>query len=154
MKDNLMRHARGQTLVELALLLPALLFLSMLALDLGRGIYYYSVVYNAAREGARFAIVNQCPRDDPCADTLNTTGILDKAKNLAVGLGPQSSNFFVNSQFYGTDYSTIQVRVGYVFKLVTPLSNLVPGNGHFCGSIHMGNGEFCLTSSSIMRIER
>lgn len=158
MKDYLRRFNRGQSLVELALLLPAFLFLTLIVFDLGRGIYYYSVVYNAAREGARFAIVIQCPRDQACKNTLKTadsTGsILETAENLAVGLGTNNSNFFVVPQFYGVDNAEIRVTVGYIFKLVTPLANLIPSNGQYCGSLHMNNGEFCLTSTSTMSIER
>jgi hypothetical protein len=53
------RRERGQALVEFALVLPILLILLLGILDFGRGIAAYNSVSNAARSGARVAIVNQ-----------------------------------------------------------------------------------------------
>jgi Flp pilus assembly protein TadG len=55
------QRPRGQALVETALVLPLLLLLLIGTIDFGRGIYLYITVSNAAREGARVAIVNQSP---------------------------------------------------------------------------------------------
>lgn len=54
---------RGQALVETALVLPIVVMLVMGLFDLGRGVYAMSAVSNAAREGARTAIVNQVDAD-------------------------------------------------------------------------------------------
>jgi len=142
MKINSNYHRHGQSLVELALLLPVFLLLVVVTLDLGRGIYYYSVVYNAAREGARYGIIN--PQD--------TVGIVDTAKKLAVGLDQDQLNVipcecgkpcaFVNPCPSFTT-NMIFVRVSYNFLLVTPLANLVTGVD-----------EFPLESTSRMVIER
>jgi Flp pilus assembly protein TadG len=55
------RHsrARGQTLVEFALVIPILIVMLMGIFDLGRAIFAYNAITNAAREGARLGIVNQ-----------------------------------------------------------------------------------------------
>ena len=50
---------QGQALVEFALVLPILLLLIFGIIDAGRLIYTYNTVSNAARNGARVAIVNQ-----------------------------------------------------------------------------------------------
>jgi len=71
----------GQTLVEFALILPILLFVVMGLFEVGRFVFYYAVLNNAAREGTRFAIVQ--PSEDYgtypdetltacCCSTLNT----------------------------------------------------------------------------------
>jgi len=135
-------HSHGQSLVEMALLLPVLLLLSVVTLDLGRGIYYYSVVYNAAREGARYGIISP----------ENTCGIIDTAKNLAIGLDQEKLDVYpcecgktctgVNS--CPVSYKdVIKVKVTYTFELVTPLANLFTGRD-----------SFTLESTSMMRIER
>ena len=49
------RRRRGQSLVEMALILPVLLLLVAAAADFGRAFNSYIVINNAAREGARFA---------------------------------------------------------------------------------------------------
>jgi Flp pilus assembly protein TadG len=52
-------QARGQSLVEFALVIPVFLLLLIGVFDLGLGVFSYNSVTNAAREGARLAIVNQ-----------------------------------------------------------------------------------------------
>jgi Flp pilus assembly protein TadG len=51
--------ARGQGLVEFALVLPLFLLLVFGIMDLGLAVFSYNSITNAAREGARLAIVNQ-----------------------------------------------------------------------------------------------
>ena len=109
-----MKNAKpsGQSLIEFALVLPLLLLLVMGIFDLGRGIYYYSAIHNAAREGARFGAVNHCDVD----------GIKNQAQQMA-GLG---DGLIVKDpqQVYvpGTDKPDfILVEVEYTFKAVTPL---------------------------------
>lgn len=48
-------EGEGQSLVELALLLPTLMLILAAALDVGRAFQAHIVVINAAREGARYA---------------------------------------------------------------------------------------------------
>jgi Flp pilus assembly protein TadG len=58
---NLLRRAEAQSLVEFALILPLLLILLMGVIDVGRLVFAYNNVSNAAREAGRTAIVNQTP---------------------------------------------------------------------------------------------
>ena len=55
----MLRHRRGQALTEFALLLPFLLVFLFGIIDVGRMVYAYNSVSNAAREAGRTAIVNQ-----------------------------------------------------------------------------------------------
>lgn len=50
---------RGQALVEFALVMPIFILLLVAIFDLGRAVFAYNTLTNAAREGARMAIVNQ-----------------------------------------------------------------------------------------------
>jgi hypothetical protein len=50
---------RGQALVEFALVIPIFLLVMVALFDLGRAVFAYNTLTNAAREGARLAIVNQ-----------------------------------------------------------------------------------------------
>ena len=52
-------RTRGQALVEFALAIPIFLLVMIALFDLGRGVFSYNTLTNAAREGARLAIVNQ-----------------------------------------------------------------------------------------------
>ncbi|HEX5826850.1 MAG TPA: TadE/TadG family type IV pilus assembly protein [Candidatus Limnocylindrales bacterium] len=53
------RDGRGQALVEFALVIPIFLLVLVALFDLGRAVFSYNTLTNAAREGARMAIVNQ-----------------------------------------------------------------------------------------------
>jgi hypothetical protein len=54
-----LRDAGGQGLVEFALTIPIFLLLLIALFDMGRAVFAYNTLTNAAREGARIAIVNQ-----------------------------------------------------------------------------------------------
>jgi Flp pilus assembly protein TadG len=58
MKTNRWRGRAGQSLVEMALVLPVLAFLTFGLVDFGRAYYFQVSVTNSAREGARVAILN------------------------------------------------------------------------------------------------
>src|SRR5881392_2140594 len=54
------RHgSRGQGLMEFALVIPVFLLMMIALFDMGRAVFAYNTLTNAAREGARMAIVNQ-----------------------------------------------------------------------------------------------
>lgn len=55
------RDGRGQTLVEFALVFPLIVLMLFGIFDLGRAVYAYNTIGNAARLGARIAAVNQIP---------------------------------------------------------------------------------------------
>lgn len=131
-------RGRGQALVEFALIIPIFLLFVFGILDLGRAVYAYSTLNNAAREGARVAIVDQ---------TL--TSIQDRAAGRAVGLGVAAADVTVDyrsAEFpdvpnscavrVGTDTGPVSctaiVRVAHGFTAATPIiSNIV-------GVINMG----------------
>ena len=67
------RDARGQALVEFALVLPILLLIIFGIFDAGRLIYTYNTVSNSSRDAARVAIVNQSPDGTNTCDTESAT---------------------------------------------------------------------------------
>jgi Flp pilus assembly protein TadG len=117
---------RGQSLTEFALLLPILLLLLFALFDFGRAVYAYNTVSNAAREGARIAIVDQTASGGiPAAAT--------EAANQAVALGldPSDTNE-VRVLYLRPDNMTqacparsvgciAEVRVQYQFAAITPV---------------------------------
>lgn len=111
-------HPRGQELLEYALVLPIFLLMVFGIIDLARAAYYYSALQNAAREGARFAIVH----------TPGETGIdamiAERVRNYAVGLDPADMD--VPAPIWTDD--TVRVIARYSFDPVTPLlSSVFPG---------------------------
>src|SRR5256885_7822484 len=53
------KRNRGQAMVEFAVVIPIFLLMLIALFDFGRAVFSYNTLTNAAREGARFAIVNQ-----------------------------------------------------------------------------------------------
>lgn len=107
-------HA-GQTLIEFALALPIFLLLVFGLVDLGRGFYYYNLLANMAREGARYAIVDP---DNTAAisSTVSSAGIwLDRS-------GPLKTDVFTNNTPTGYNRgSPITVSLTYSMYAVTPM---------------------------------
>jgi Flp pilus assembly protein TadG len=114
----------GQALVELALVLTLFLIIIMAIFDIGRAVYYYTAVQNAAREGARYGSI-----------TPNAVGIQNAARSKAIGLNISTS---VNIT---TD--TVEVTVTYDFNPATPVLRLFTGSN-----------VLTLRSVALMRIEK
>jgi Flp pilus assembly protein TadG len=62
------RHARGQALVEFALVFPILVLILLGIFEVGRAVFAFNTVGNAAREGARVAAVNQIQTSPDCVN--------------------------------------------------------------------------------------
>ncbi|MCD6289258.1 MAG: pilus assembly protein [Anaerolineae bacterium] len=103
-----MRQQRGQSLTELALLLPLLLAMIGIMLDMGRGVQAYVVAQNAAREAARY--VSAHPTD--------VNGAIDAARAEIQRGGLLSSRLTVSISGGNTSGDTAQVDVTYNMPLV------------------------------------
>lgn len=124
------RHSKGQSLVEMALMLPMLLLVLFAVIDLGYYIYGYSTIYFAARNGTEVAA--ELP---PYPDNLNNAGdpctkrIFDVTKEGVVLFSDFSSNNVTISYPNGNNSRAlsepIQVRVQYSIQPLTPLFRLV-----------------------------
>jgi len=119
----------GQSLVETALILPVLLLLLMGVWDFGRAIYAYISISNAARDGARVAIVDQ--RNGMSGQPLAAEAAADQATSL--GLSPNTD---VDVAFLLPDGSPcVPVEVGciarvdvrYTYTAMTPIIGNVMG---------------------------
>lgn len=63
---------RGQGISEFALVFPIIVLLLVAVFDMGRAVYAYTTITNAARQGARVAAVNQLyPSDSDITCTEN-----------------------------------------------------------------------------------
>lgn len=74
------RRERGQALVEFAFIFPLIALIAFGFIDIGRAVFSYNTLTNAAREAARVAAVNQldpavapweCFADHPVEDPLD-----------------------------------------------------------------------------------
>jgi Flp pilus assembly protein TadG len=125
------RRRRGQALVEFALVIPIFLLIFVGLFDLGRAVFAYNTLTNAAREGVRLAIVNQ-----------DSASIIARAKSMTAIV--ELSDPSVDIDFYQVDSDGSQggvcspVAVGCVavvsfettYQPITPLiANIVFKNG-------------------------
>jgi Flp pilus assembly protein TadG len=78
------RGEHGQALVEFALILPVFILMLVGLFDLGRAVYAFNTISNAAREGVRVAIVDQ-----------DCSFIVNQAVQRAVSLGLDASDVSV-----------------------------------------------------------
>lgn len=102
---------RGTSIVEMALVLPLFMLLVLGVMDFGRAIYVRNILANAARDGARFAIV----------DPANTTCIREAAiaRGSIANLTP-SSVTITRGTLVIDQPVTVTVRGEYI-----PLSPLI-----------------------------
>jgi hypothetical protein len=120
------RKERGQSMVEMALMMTMLLVILSAVLDLGRGFFSFIAIQNAAAEGALYAAINpRCPGPGPgCADpnnvvfrTLNESpdGLVDKDR-MDVEVSYESLS----------EGRPVTVTVVYQFQMVGPFSAAMP----------------------------
>jgi Flp pilus assembly protein TadG len=133
----------GQALVEFALVLPIVVLLVFALFDAGRAVWYYAELTNAARVGARVAMVNQS-NDASCNPSADRT-FKCAAAQQAVGMGIASASI-PDLSITGTDCAVfgscaVTVSVSYPYVPVTPVISQIIG-------------PLSLTASSTMTIER
>ena len=63
------RRSVGQSLVEFALVFPIIILLIMAFMEIGRAVFAFNTIANAARQGARVAAVNQLADVTECDET-------------------------------------------------------------------------------------
>ena len=133
-------RGRGQSTVEMALMFPVFLLVLLGIIEFSRAFYAYSVVSNAAREGARYGIMHPTWVDSD--DNGDPNNIEFRARRLTTGL--QASNLTITTTFPDTTRTSgdrVKVEVVYQLVLILPVDQLISAQG-----VRLG-------SSSIMRIE-
>jgi Flp pilus assembly protein TadG len=133
------RRERGQALVEFSLILIPFLWILMGIVDLGRGIYIYNGVNQAARELARVTSVHLCGTSGTCtvgtsAETAAVTGTQAK---LVPGLGgPGSTITYACTTVTDAVLSSVDCPSGEYVKVTVsvPFSAVTPFLGGFLPS--------------------
>ena len=138
------RHARrhessGQALAELAIALPVLLLMLVGIFEFARAYQIQQVVVNAAREGARQAVLQDVTTD-------SATAVVD---GYLISGGVTTQTVVVTNAEAGTGLPvTVQVSVPYSFALIGPLIRLASRD-----SGRTGPGDITLSSQATMRHE-
>jgi Flp pilus assembly protein TadG len=106
--------ARGQELIELAILIPLLMLIAFGVLDLGRLFHASITITNAAREGARFGTF------DPTDSTGIIAAIQAEAANSGIDLSSSTVAVTCPDGACGSGQA-VRVTISYPFQLVMGL---------------------------------
>lgn len=124
-------RARGQSIVELALVLPVLLLLVLAAVDLGRIFFARIAVANAAREGAyEAAYRGTYVANSGCSDTNSVMcAILNEAQS-SLTVAPADVTWSCNNAggcSPGGFGDRVTIKVNGHFQLLTPILSVFFG---------------------------
>ena len=126
------RPVEGQAMVEFALTFTIFIFMVLLILDFGRAIWYSNAISNAAREGARHAIVR----------TRADSEVVAYVRDRSAGVPLTAAHITIAPAASRIARQPVTVSISYRFEPVTPMiSNLLPG------------GAVQLSASSSMLVE-
>lgn len=111
---------RGQGLTEFALIFPIFILLVVVVFDFGRAIYAYHTISNAARGGARVAIIDQ-----------NTSRVQAAALGDTIGVNPDDVTIDLSNLTSSCVTLKIgckaEVTVSYAFRPLTPIVGSIIG---------------------------
>ncbi len=138
---NQPRRIQGQSLVEIALILPALLILFLGIAEVGFFLFAHVQVANATRAGARHGTL--CRMNNDCANltTIVETGVLAEAQTLMNG-----SNTNVNVQ---PDPVPIPLAAGTPITVTVTFTHTPP---FISGFVPMFPAELPIQHRVVMRI--
>ena len=139
------RSDSGSALIEMALTLPLMLLVSVGIFEFGRAYQTWQVVTNAAREGARIAIlpgttdamvsarVRTYRSDGQLSDSTSATVTIVRDATIAMGAGTASA-------------SRITVNYPFTFMALQPIARLVDSRS-------TAGAPLTMTVSALMRNE-
>jgi len=121
---NRMRSEKGAALLEAAITVPIILLISVGIFEFGRAYQTQQVLVNAAREGARIAVI----------EGTTDENIRARVRQYATGGGLKTiddSNILVQRAvaMTGTTASSVEVRYPFEFMVLNPVVRLIaPGD--------------------------
>ena len=148
----------GQSLVEFALVIPIIVLLVAAFVEIGRAVFAYNTIANAARQGARVAAVNQIavltdcdesrPIEDPYEPHWSYRGCAIAAasalgittSNVSIAYAPPPSTTLTCSPTLHVG-CIASITVTYDYSVATPFVSLFIG-------------PFTMTQTSTMPLER
>ena len=118
-----LRNERGAAMIEAAVIIPLVMLVSVAIFEFGRAYQHSQVITNAAREGARVAVLEAYTDDQVKTIVLNymTSGSL-------MNVGAASINITRNVPFMSNTASRVTVDYPFQFMLLNPIARMVRGD--------------------------
>jgi Flp pilus assembly protein TadG len=139
------RLERGQGLIEVAVTLPILLLVSVGIFEFGRAFETWQILINAAREGARVAVLPDADAGqvEARARSYMNAGLLSNAADATVTLSATTVDIGTGT----SPGSQVTIDYPFNFMVLNPVARLVsPGST-------VGASAFTMTASAVMRNE-
>lgn len=152
MSDTLgrVRSRRGQALVEFALVLPLVLILVISVFEFARAWNIQQVITDAAREGARIAVVGSANGESAGEISTNVTAAINSQLGIAA-VDPATATITTSGFATGRgNNSTVGISVPYTFIFLGPLMDLL---SKFAGGSSTFGATIQLQTSFTMRNE-
>jgi Flp pilus assembly protein TadG len=137
---------RGAALLETAIALPMVLLVSVGIFEFGRAFQTWQIITNAAREGARVAVL-----PNPVSGAVEarvtaylTAGQLPSAASAVVNV---NRNAVMSIGTSNASASIVTVQYPFNFIVLNPVARLV------VGSSNLGSAPITMTTSAQMRNE-
>lgn len=130
----------GAELIELAMVMPILLFVFAAIIDFGFLFQRYEVLTNAAREGARLGVLPGYTVPDVQARVQNYLNAAGLSTASAINVTPAVETVGANA----IAVLTVEVQYESPFSLVGPIAGMVGGSGW---------SSLTLKALSTMRVE-
>lgn len=114
---RLLKNRRGQSMVEMAIILPVLLLVLMGIFEFGRIFNSYLILTNVSREAARSAALGSS--DIEITQTINGSIFYLDTSNLTISISPSEG-----SRGSGTN---VTINLKYEIDIVTPIiDSIIP----------------------------
>jgi Flp pilus assembly protein TadG len=144
MSTRRIRNQRGTALIETAITIPIVLLICVGIFEFGRAYQTWQVLTNAAREGARVAVI-QGTTDQQVTDAVRNymtsgrlpeaaTAVIDIDRDELMGAGPNTA-------------SRITVNYPFSFIVLNPVARLV------VSGTNTGKAPMTMQSVAVMRNE-
>jgi len=133
------KKERGSTLVEFAIGATVFLTAMFAVLEFGRALWVHNALADAARRGARYAVLNPASSEDAVKNVVVFGDAAGGTSPLVENL--TTDNIEVTYSGFSLDSGTASVKItGYQFRLVIPIVGR---------TIQMPNYHTTLTAESV-----
>ncbi len=133
-------------MIEAALTLPLLLLVAVGIFEFGRAYQTWQVLTNAAREGARMAVVPNSAQST-VQDRVRSYLQAGQLSNYGTAVVTVNSNSSISMGATTASASVVTVQYPFDFVVLNPVARLV------VGSSTLGSAPLTMTASTAMRNE-